>query len=225
MNKTNRILWGIVLIAAGVVVALNVIGVADIDLLFDGWWTLFIIIPCAVGLFTERSKTGNLTGLALGVLLLLCCQNVLSFSMLWKLLIPLFLVVAGVKLLFGTLFRNRGVALFNRMKQEGHVFKNGTAVFSGCEMRVSGEEFVGGDLNAVFGGVDCDLREAIIPQDCAIRATAVFGGIDLRLPPNVNVKVSSTSIFGGVDNVVKNTDGAVTVYVNATCLFGGIDIQ
>ncbi len=225
MKTTNRLLWGIALIAAGVIVTLNVIGVADIDLFFDGWWTLFIIVPCAVGLFTERDKMGNLAGLALGVLLLLCCQDILSFSLLWKLLVPAAIIWVGLKMVFGALFRNRGITLFNRMKQEGHVFKNGTAVFSGCEMKVANEEFTGGELNAVFGGVDCDLREAIIPQDCAIRATAVFGGIDLRLPPNVNVKVSSTSIFGGVDNVAKNTEGAVTVYVTATCLFGGIDIQ
>ncbi|MEE1115844.1 MAG: hypothetical protein UH851_03185, partial [Clostridia bacterium] len=39
--------------------ALNAFNITDIDVFFDGWWTLFIIIPCAIGLFTEREKIGG----------------------------------------------------------------------------------------------------------------------------------------------------------------------
>ena len=60
--------------------------------------------------------------------------------------------------------------------------------------------FYGTELNAIFGGVDCDLRGAFIEQDCVIKANAIFGGIDIYVPEGVNVKVHSTSIFGGVDN-------------------------
>ena len=42
MKKASSILWGIVLIAVGVVLALNVFNIMDINLFFDGWWTLFI---------------------------------------------------------------------------------------------------------------------------------------------------------------------------------------
>ncbi len=31
-------------------------------MLFDGWWTLFIIVPCAIGLITDRDKTGSIIG-------------------------------------------------------------------------------------------------------------------------------------------------------------------
>ncbi len=225
MKKANRIVWGIAMILAGAVLIANVVGIADIDLFFDGWWTLFLIVPCAVGLFTKRDKFSHFAGLLLGVLLLLCCQNVLQFSMLWQLVIPIALLLTGIKLVFGPLFRNQGNAIYNRAKEEGRPLKNGTAVFSGCDMKVSGEEFAGGEMNAVFGGLTCDLRDAIIPQDCTIRATAVFGGIDLILPPNVNVKVTTAALFGGVDNLSKEKNGDVTVYVTATCLFGGIDIK
>ena len=83
MKKAGSVLWGIVLIAAGVIWALNEFNITNISVFFDGWWTLFIIVPCAIGLFTEREKTGNIIGIAVGVFLLLCCQDILSFSMLW----------------------------------------------------------------------------------------------------------------------------------------------
>ena len=43
MKNISKGLWGIVLIAIGVVIGLNSFGVANIDIFFDGWWTLFII--------------------------------------------------------------------------------------------------------------------------------------------------------------------------------------
>lgn len=54
MKKLNGIVWGIVLVAAGILLGLNAFGITDIDIFFDGWWTLFIIVPCAVGLITDR---------------------------------------------------------------------------------------------------------------------------------------------------------------------------
>ena len=63
MKKISSIIWGIVLIAAGALFALNALNITDIDIFFDGWWTLFIIVPCAVGLFTEYEKTGNIIGI------------------------------------------------------------------------------------------------------------------------------------------------------------------
>lgn len=98
MKKVSSILWGLVLVAAGVIFALNAFNITDIDVFFDGWWTLFIIIPCAIGLFTEREKIGNIIGIVVGVFLLLCCQDILNFSMLWKLLIPAIIVVIGLKM-------------------------------------------------------------------------------------------------------------------------------
>ena len=77
MKKTGKIIWGVAFIVAGIVFALNAFGITHIELFFDGWWTLFIIVPCLVGLFNEGEKLGNIIGIAVGVFLLLCCQNVL----------------------------------------------------------------------------------------------------------------------------------------------------
>lgn len=60
MRKLSKILWGIALIAIGGIFGLNAFGVTDIEVFFDGWWTLFIIAPCLVGIFSEREKTSNI---------------------------------------------------------------------------------------------------------------------------------------------------------------------
>ena len=225
MKKASNVLWGIVLIAAGVVLALNVLNIADIDIFFDGWWTLFIIVPCGIGLFTEREKTGNIIGIVIGVFLLLCCQDILSFSMLWKLLVPAIIVIVGLKLVLTGLLGNKANEIMKKLRLEGKEPKAGFAAFSGCDMNYDGEAFEGAELTAVFGGVKCDLRNAIIEKDCAIQVSAIFGGIDIFVPAGINVKVSSNSIFGGVSNKTAVYQNAPTIYISGTCMFGGVEIK
>ncbi len=222
MKKAKNIIWGSVLIIAGVIFALNSFGIVDIDLFFDGWWTLFIIIPGIIGIFTEPKRLSNITWLILGVALLLCCRDVISFDIFWKLLPAVIIVLLGIKMIYKA-FRIKKAPSHPEAKSSGSV---DSAVFAGHEINYNGKIFDGTKLVAVFGGTELDLRGAIIEKDCTIRAVGIFGGVDILLPDSVNVEVFSTSIFGGVSNKKASSQGnAVTVYVDATCLFGGIDIE
>lgn len=236
MKRTNQILWGFVLLAIGLIWGGNTLGITDIDLFFDGWWTLFIIVPCFIGLLSGKDILGSLIGMGIGVLLLLNAQDILNLSMVWKLLVPSILVLIGIRIIFGSVN-------YNRKSKEVHVHiehsatedapksqapvRSWTAVFSGEELKFSNETFDGINLTSVFGGIDLDLRSAIIEHDCTIRATSVFGGVDILVPDNVNVKISSNSVFGGIENKASHRDipGAPTLYIQGTCLFGGVDIK
>ena len=225
MKKLRKLLWGIVLVAAGVLFALDALGILQFTLFFDGWWTLFIIVPCAVDLITEHNKTGSLIGIAIGVGLLLWRQGIVELDLLWKLLVPAVIILIGLKLIFGGLFGKKADRRFSEIKDSGNGVKTATAIFSGCDLKADGEVFEGAELNAVFGGVECDLRNAILEKDCTVKATAIFGGVSILVPKHVNVVVSSTDIFGGVSNDTATTGGTVTLYVNATAMFGGVDIE
>ena len=135
MKKVSGILWGIVLVAVGVILTLNAFGVANVDIFFDGWWTLFIIVPCVIGLFTDYDKSGHLIGICIGVFLLLCCQDVLNFDMFWKLLVPAIIVIIGVKMILGSIFDNRGEQVFKQIKENNTTVRSGAATFSGATTR------------------------------------------------------------------------------------------
>ena len=226
MKKTSRVLWGIIVIALGVLFALNALEITDINLFFDGWWTLFIIVPCVIGLFTDHNKVGQLIGIGIGVFLLLCCQDIISFKVSWKLFVPAIIIIVGLRMVFGGLFDKKTDQIVEGINASGKKGKVGCAIFSGCDMNFEGEAFEGAELTAVFGGVACDLKKAVIERDCVIQATAIFGGIDIFVPEGVNVIVSSLNVFGGVSNEATCNEGnAVTIYVKSTCIFGGIDIK
>lgn len=228
MKKISKILWGAVLITLGTLFALNALNIVDFsisDVFFKGWWTLIIIIPCFIGLFTESDKTGNLIGIAIGVVLLLCVRDVLPYRIFGKLILPVIIIAIGLKLIFGGIAGNRAAKIISDASKEGKRPENGFAAFSESVLNFDGVPFENAELNAVFGGVKCDLSRAIINKDCAINATAVFGGIKIIVPPNVTVKVSSNSIFGGVSNKASSSSGEYTIYITGNCMFGGIDIK
>ena len=105
MKKFGNVLWGIVLIVVGLIIGGNVLGITNINIFFDGWWTLFIIVPCFIGLFKENEKTGNVIGLLIGIALFLGCQDIINFDLIWKLALPTILVVIGLSIIFkDTLF-------------------------------------------------------------------------------------------------------------------------
>jgi len=228
MKNLNNVLWGIVLVAVGVILALNAFGITDISIFFNGWWTLFIIVPCFIGLFdSSEGKTGNFIGLGIGTLLLLACQDIVNFDVAWKLILPIILVIVGLSFIFKNAISssiNNKIKAINKKNNKKET-KEYASTFSGQKLDLSKEEFTGCSLSAVFGGIELDLTNAIIKDDVVIDASSIFGGIDIRVPKDVNVKVNSTSIFGGASNRVKNNDNKVTIYVNATCLFGGVEIK
>ncbi len=220
MKNCKNIILGIILIVVGVWFGLYATRVVKVNLLFDGWWTLFIIVPSFLGLFDEDGRTGSLIGLFVGVLLLLSCQDVLNFDIVLKLIVPCVLIVTGLSFIFKGKIKTKNI---ENVKATGET--NYNATFSGQNLDFSKEEFTGTKLDAVFGGIKCDLRNAIINDDVVIEASAIFGGITILVPKDVNVKITSTSIFGGVDGKSKMDKPGKTIYVNATCLFGGVEVK
>ncbi len=225
MKRSTSIIWGIVLVAIGVIFALNALEITNIELFFDGWWTLFIIVPCLIDLCKGRNLWGNIMGIIIGALLLLSANELFDFAIVWKLFLPFVVIVIGLKFIFRDTFDKKVKELEAKLKNNPSE-KEYYATFSGQNVDMAGCIFDGASLSAVFGGVKYDLRNAIINEDSIIEASAIFGGVTILLPANVKVKVASTDIFGGVSNKHQSpSDATVTVYVKGTCLFGGVDVK
>ena len=228
MKKVSAIMWGVVLIALGVILGGNALGWFDINIFFKGWWTLFIIVPCTISLIANpREWLGNLIGIMVGVSLMLACLDVISFSSLWKLLLPAIIILIGLSLIFKNLFSRKFDKAVSKLNDKFSKEDESGAVFGGANIDMSGKEFKGKNINAVFGGLKLDLRKAKIKEDVIINASAIFGGIDILVPDNVIVETKSNSFFGGVSNKTKIVPKgkAPTIYVNGMALFGGIEVK
>lgn len=227
MRKVEHLLIGIVFVALGIIFGLNALEITDIDIFFDGWWTLFIIVPCFLGLFKDDEKTGDLIGLVIGIVLLLSCQNLLEFKLVWKLMIPFILVMIGLSILLKDIFNKKVNDKINDINRQHQSITDYMAIFSSKKIDFDHQTFEGATITAVFGGVKLDLRDAYITRDVVINVTSIFGGMDIYVPDNIDIKISATSIFGGIENKKKNINlnNNITIYINSTCIFGGVDIK
>lgn len=227
MKRIGNILWGIVFIVVGLILGLNALEITNINIFFDGWWTLIIIIPCVIGLFKDIEKIGDIVGIILGIILLLCCQDILNFRVIWKLLIPIILIIAGLCFIFKDTIGGKVAKEIKRLNTNKKGILEYTATFSGQNINFDKQVFNGVNLNAIFGGIKCDLRNSAINSDQVINANSIFGSIDILVPNNVQVKIKSMPIFGGVSNKsshMVNTE-VPTLYINASCIFGGVEIK
>ena len=212
MKKT---ILGIIIIILGVILLGNTLTIWDIDIFFRGWWTLFIIIPSCFGLTEKDDFLPSVISLLIGVLLLLACQSIITWSMIWKLFVPIVFILIGLVIIFGGAKRTKRV-LENS--------KEYIAIFSGVKEEIR-EVKTNFSVIAIFGSVDLDLRDAKIKEDIVIDCVSIFGGIDIKLPSNVNVETSGVPIFGGAENKTKSKEtNKITVTINYVSVFGGVSL-
>ena len=227
MKNFKNILWGVILIIIGIILGGNSLGLFDIDIFFDGWWALFIIIPSFVGLITDDDKTGNAVWMVIGLLLLAGANDIINFDLIWKMIVPIIIVIVGLSLIFKDTFNSSVSKTIKKLNSKINKDEGINATFSNQNIKLDDEEFKGTNLNAIFGGIKLDLRNATIKDDVVINCSCVFGGIDILVPKDVKVVISSTSIFGGAENKTKNIDKEKKpiIYINATCIFGGLEVK
>lgn len=230
MKKVRPIIWGIAIIALGIIFGGNALGLFNFNVFFDGWWTLFIIVPSAVSLITEKERLSSLGFLATGVLLLLAAQNVFSYEVAGKAILAVFLIVIGLTIIVRSLFHSKNDREVEKKVKDlnnGKVMDSQSAIFSGSDRAYNDEVFSGANLTAVFGGVDLDLRNAKFEKDTVIKAFCMFGGIDIRVPEDVQIKMKSGFIFGGISDERKGDleKGKYTIYIDASGGFGGVTVS
>lgn len=221
----KKVLWGILLVTLGVIIGFKQFNIIDVNFFFKGWWTLFIIIPSIIGLFDKKDRNESIVGLIIGILFLLAANKVISFDIIWKLALPVILVVIGLVCIFSSGSNkkvNNKIKEINREADNNNVF----CAFSGQKIKVD-KEYKGDKLNTIFGGIEIDLTNAKINEDIVINCKAIFGGIDIYVPRDVKIEVRSNSIFGGVENKTRQNvnDKSKTIYIDAVCIFGGVEIK
>lgn len=233
MKRASSWLWGAVLIILGVILGINALGIADINIFFPGWWTLFIIIPSLIALFTEKRKGGPVLGLVIGVCLLLSSLKVIPFSFLWKMILPVILVIIGLTMVLRGMSRGEVAdkidAARKRQAEERksrHIVE-AEVVEEETDKDEDDDDDDDDDENpsdyaeywSTFGDQNVDYSGKEF-KGC--RVDAVFGGadIDLRKAKIMNEAILRvSSIFGGIIVYVPDD---VKVEVSSTSIFGGV---
>ncbi len=218
-EKWKKILLAITLIVLGIIVGLNSLEITSINIFFDGWWTLIIIIPSLIGVIDDKD-TGSLVMLLVGILLLLNARGIFVLNVLWKLIIPIILVFMGINVLRNDVFSKSAKKLENVNKKAVY-----NASFS-TKNNVVKEDVEALSVEAIFGENTIDLRNIEIKEDIYIKALAMFGEVKIITPKDQSIKLNANKFFGSVQNNNKNIvdENKKIININASAIFGEVDI-
>lgn len=221
-----KVVFGLLLILVGVLWFLNVLGIFTFDFSLKGWWAFFVIIPCAVGFFTDTDKVGSLMGVCLGVLLFLAGHGNIEWNEFWKLGLATIIVFIGIKLIVSKNFNPENTSI-GSISREGRNIRQIEASFGRQELCFDGIDFEGADIKCSFGSVTIDLRKANILSGASIDIDAGFGGVLIILPDSAVVKTSVNAGFGGLSDErrFKPQEGEPVVFITGKIGFAGVELK
>ncbi|MGN1379432.1 MAG: LiaF transmembrane domain-containing protein [Bacilli bacterium] len=225
MKSYIKYVLGFILIFIGIILGLNAFGITSINIFFEGWWTLFIIIPSLIGLIEDKDKTPSLIFLILGIWLFLASRDLIEFGLLIKLLLPALLIAIGLLIVFKDVLNinNKEIKKLEKNSNNNDYY----AVFGSQNVNFDNENVQNINAKSLFGEIKLDLSKANIENDIVINTLSIFGGININVPENVKIKIKSIPFFGNVEDKTKkdNSEKVITIYIDAVCIFGGVEIK
>lgn len=230
----SQVVIGLIFVLVGGGLLLDTFGVIEFWPLLHSWWPSLLMIVALVKL---ASRSGSVLGSSLlftvGALLQL--GNLDLISGFWHAFWPIVLILIGISMLVDRKKKRNPFVTDKATSGEADGLPydqdrlNTNAIFASNDVRVTTKNFLGGDVTALFGGMEIDFRSAEIAGNIVVlKCSAIFGGIELKVPPHWTIHVKGTPIFGGIDDRTNrfHDTGVIgpTLVLDATVIFGGIEI-
>ena len=189
-----RIVLGVAIIAVGVMLLLDTLGVPGLNNILSTWWPIFVILAGLVSLINgPKNYLWPVVLVVFGTFLQLNELGILGFSP-WQIIWPTLVIMIGLSIIFD---KGRKIKNVNKSERQDIV-----AVLGGNEQKNNSTNYKGSKITAIMGGAMLDLRKATIEKEATIEVTTFCGGIEIRVPKNVIIKDQTNSVLGGVENIV-----------------------
>jgi predicted membrane protein len=224
----NRPIIGVVLVLAGLFLVMRNTGFFPefIDHVIFSWPMLLVVIGLVMTLGAAE-KTSGVIVMAVGGFFLIPMifrETFHAYNMFW----PSIFIIVGV-IFIAT--KRKG---WNSVASTGVVgddFIDYVNVFSGGERQIVSENFRGGRISAVFGGMELDLTKAKLATGRnELEIACVFGGATLIVPDDWNISIEVTPVLGGFSDSRKLIPGRTIdptrqLVIKGAVVFGGGEIK
>lgn len=224
-HSSSRLWLGVAVIIIGILAALDNLNVFPGGF-FLRFWPVVLIIFGIAKLSRAREDRGISGWIFIlgGTAALIANLRASLFELIW----PLFIVLLGVFLVTRALRKNRGVPPELAALDS---FVSSAAIFSGTKRRITHQDFKGGELTAIFGGFELDLRQAILEaEQVRVDVFVLFGGGEIKVPQNWTVTMKGSAIMGGFEDKTLHVPAAeggprVHLVITGLVLMGGLTVS
>lgn len=235
------LLFGIVFILAGLGYVGTIFLDWDFSLFFEGWWTLFIIIPAFISMLANGPRAFNVAAFIVGGLFLvdeqLVARNLLDETKFGLIIFASVILYIGIVLIIRyfrgpkvstntyTYTTQEGTSFQYTHDQNGHA-QNGQPQNGYTETKSNKNWSYDNEqqpcYNAILSGVDAKNTSTDFQ---GAKICAIMGGVDLDLRDVVitrDITIHATAIMGGIDILAPRN---VRIALNKTDIMGGTDCK
>jgi predicted membrane protein len=218
---TPRLVLGLLIMLAGILLALDNLGLLDAGL-FLRFWPLALVVLGVVKLTAAAPGSrpqGGVFWIVLGGVLLAFNLGYLNWPRLWAFLF----VFVGASIAWRAV---RAPVPMARGSQ-GSTGIDMMALLGGAKTVSNSPDFRGGQALAFMGGCEIDLRRARIAQgEATLDVFAFWGGIEIRVPEEWEVVNRVNAVLGGSDNKTRIEPGTQQRFVlTGTVIMGGVEVK
>lgn len=242
-NTATQMFIGAAVILAGFLFLIDNLGWIDLEMHLHFW--PFVLMAVGATTLAQAPRRGSGAALAgifmlgFGFLSLLKGLGLIYIS--WKVIFPIGIIAVGLMMVLRARRRTSSSvadaiadidnpdrsALFTVSEGEtGERVLDLTAVLGGFQRKVTSQDFRGGDITSVMGGVDLDMRTASLNGTAVLNVFALMGGISIKVPIDWSVELEGTPIMGGFDEkTMQPKDASKRLVVRGTAIMGGVEIR
>jgi hypothetical protein len=253
-SSTGRVIFGLLIVALGVLFTLDNLGVVSAGEILR-WWPAALLLYGLARLTgaccRQSTMLGTIFALA-GALLLLREAQLLPIDP-WDLW-PVVLIIIGAAMLARALQRvgardalaaggPRGGAGDAGSGSTGGAGASATrgnaaddlaptfetvALLSSVERKILSQRLRRGEVVAIMGGQTLDLRGARLADGTAtLDLVVVMGGVDLYVPPTWKVSVETVTLLGGFEDASRAPAGETSghLILKGVVLMGGVEVK
>ncbi|MFN3872284.1 MAG: LiaF transmembrane domain-containing protein [Ignavibacterium sp.] len=226
-NKFDRRMWlGGAFIVLGFLFFLNSMDIIDFSIsrIIFSWPFFFLVIGVFITLNTNKKLLGGILS-GLGAIFLIPrifpdvdYNGTIVFAILF--------IALGLYIIL-----NKKETEKIKFDQERKDILEDVSIFGGGSKFITSENFKGGNITAVFGGSEINLKGCKLAEGTnVIDVLCVFGGTTLIVPQDWNIILNVTPIFGGFSNKLIKDPNAIpdtskTLIIKGLVVFGGGEIK
>jgi predicted membrane protein len=230
---TPQLILGLIVVFLGVVFTLNNVGLIDSED-YLRYWPSLLIIYGLVNFFERRTSSGR-TWAAVWIVVgsaLLLNNLELTRIRIWDYW-PLMLVLVGFGMMRGSMSRHRKVGGFSgaigseSVGSDENSIINGVAILGGYRRSNNSQDFRGGELTAIMGGAELDLRDASIKEgEAVLDLFAFWGGAKIKVPEDWTISLQGMPILGGFEDKTRppKSDTGKRLVIKGYAIMGGAEI-
>ncbi|MEO8134264.1 MAG: DUF5668 domain-containing protein [Betaproteobacteria bacterium] len=224
----HRVVFGVLIILAGALALLDNLHVFNARQVIHFWPMVFVVFG-VLKIFQARDPAGYIVGGALVIAgTAMTLQNMGLLTIRWRDWWPLLLIGGGVLIIVTGLYGRQGGKSMGvlEMRSSSDSIVDVGVLMSGIHMSNATQDFKGGKVSAIVGGVEIDLRNASIQDSATLSIFALMGGIEIKVPGDWSVVSNCVPIMGGVDDKsVPPANPVKRLVITGYVVMGGVEVK